>query len=422
MPSILSLRKSRLYQTSTEKLENMQHMSRAIRHRAEFLNKQEKAHLRMRTKQIESNEYAVMGSVYRLRDYMKIDLIDMHKSKKKIQRSVTEFEQSLKEGTNLPVFKSEYERLRKKQRRLEKLEVDLRGPNSYSLAKDLNSQLKLVNLTYSYDTENKKVHGFNLPPIDANPNTTTTEEAPLSDAEKIAQDENEKEQQQKEEEEKKESERLLQEKRQSPLRRLSKKLDNNNNILLPTNPAYRQLMQIKKEQEEEAERLKLLEEAEIEKKRKEEAAKPLPPLRETLFADMNLKMPKKFVRSRSPVSGSLLRRKLHAERRIKNMKVQSRSDVDRKLSNSITSLNKMASVSSSGEQNTKTSPRGSDYGDNSSTVAASEAGSKLTRRKHRRSEGGLILPPIKVDISMLKEIKEHRIRHKKESTGLPHLP
>ncbi|XP_077998602.1 uncharacterized protein LOC144451588 [Glandiceps talaboti] len=425
MPTLLS-RKPRGYQSASEKLEHLQNLSRHIRNRADFLNNREKAHLRMRTKQIETHEYAAYSGLYRFKDYMKVDLIDMHKSKKRIQRGVTDFEQALKEGKNLPVFRSEYERLKSKQRKLERLEAELRGPNSFNLAKDLNTRLKLVDSTLGVNKRGRKI---NLPPIDragtevenspAPPETSSddkTEERPQLGKEE--ENETDKSDINNNEEKAGTNQSSAHPVTKAPVPK--KNAMSGVDVMLASNPVYQRMIQ--KQQEEEAELRRQEEEAELERKRKEELAKPLPPLRETLFADMNLRMPRKVVRRRSPVSGSLLKRKRHAERRISQYKEQSKSDVERKLSNSISSLNKLAHGAAK-ETTKKRTPRGSDNSDAASTIASlsSDDSTKVARKKKRR-EGGLMLPPIRVDVNLLTELKEQRIRHKKQSYGLPGLP
>ncbi|XP_070560397.1 gelsolin-related protein of 125 kDa-like [Ptychodera flava] len=331
----------------------------------------------------------------------------------------------------MPVFRAEYERLKKKQQKLEKLREELSGPNAFALAKDLNTRLKLVDATIG---KKKKMNSAKLPPIEKSVEDIKEEVEPKAEESQEATEqvsetrplEDESKQQTAKVEitsvEQKVDENLslppLQEKRNVSVATLN----TNSNIpvtaLLASNPVYQRMLQ--KEQEEREAELKRLEAEEEERKRKAEAAKPPPPLRETLFADMCLSKPKKFVRRRSPISGSILKRKRHAEQRMNFYKSQSKLHVERKLSNSINSLNKLANGTSETTSHKKVT-RGFDNTETASTTTSSDDTGKVVRKK-KRKEGDLILPPIKVDTDLLKELKEHRIKHKKESYGLPNLP
>ena len=95
-------------------------------------------------KSISDLSEAELKEVFRIKDEMRVSLIDIAKSKRQYNNRESDFETRLRDGKHSSMFKMEYRKLRKKKVELEKLEEQLKGPNSKLLASNLTSELKNV--------------------------------------------------------------------------------------------------------------------------------------------------------------------------------------------------------------------------------------------------------------------------------------
>nr|XP_054769134.1 uncharacterized protein LOC129276753 [Lytechinus pictus] len=137
-------RKSRQYQTAVERWSSLRQNSTRSFDRLNLRNKYEEDRLVQKHRDISELSDAQLKELFRIKNEMRVALVDIARSKRQYSSKESEFESRLRCGNQSPIFKMEYRRLRKKQVELGKLCEQLQGPNSKLLASNLTTELKAV--------------------------------------------------------------------------------------------------------------------------------------------------------------------------------------------------------------------------------------------------------------------------------------
>lgn len=137
-------RKSRQFQTAVERWSTLRQNSSRSFDRLNLRNKYEEDRLLQKHRDITELSDAQLKELFRIKNEMRVALVDIARSKRQCSSKESEFESRLRSGNQSPIFKMEYRRLRKKQVELGKLCEQLQGPNSNLLASNLTTELKAV--------------------------------------------------------------------------------------------------------------------------------------------------------------------------------------------------------------------------------------------------------------------------------------
>ncbi|XP_033641763.1 uncharacterized protein LOC117302076 [Asterias rubens] len=137
-------RKPRTFQTPGEKIYSLEEHDTRLRERLLLVNRFEDARLERLQRQITSNERANIGRILRRKDQTRLTLINIACTKRKLQTNVGSFERRLKNGTNSPIFSVELDRVRRREQELSSLRLKLQAPNSQFLAAHVRDELRNI--------------------------------------------------------------------------------------------------------------------------------------------------------------------------------------------------------------------------------------------------------------------------------------
>ncbi|XP_072175025.1 uncharacterized protein [Diadema setosum] len=146
MAKPLITRKSRQFQTAVERWNTLRQSSSRSFDRLNLRNRFEEDRLTRKHRRITDLSDAQLKELFRVKNEMRVALVDIAKSKRQYVNSESEFESKLRSGRRSPVFQKEYQRLKHKQLELDKLSEQLKGPNAKLLALNLSSELKNVEM------------------------------------------------------------------------------------------------------------------------------------------------------------------------------------------------------------------------------------------------------------------------------------
>ncbi|XP_071944118.1 uncharacterized protein [Antedon mediterranea] len=396
-------RKHRAYLNHTERLDHLHHVSNKNRDRANFTNKLENFRLQNTNKQIDCNELHQMRALLKFKNDLKFNLVDIAKTKRRLNGSETEFERHLRDGSNEPVFLMEYNRLRQKEHELQCLKDRLEAPNSQILVKRVIDELKNIELRCNMASGEFRTGKFNLlPPIsskDDDVTDSTTDNHENTNQQAIS------------------SQNLTPTLYQSDR---SKEIEANKSKRNKYKDSDEVIMtESIKSQKIKKSRLRMRNST-IKGKRHSKA-NVFPRLKQSANPEGKTQNG-----SYCPVqTNERERREKETEERLTDLKEKTKYDIDKRRSSTMLGIiepRDSLKTLKCFETFTKLHLKNS----GASIVERSKPETKIKDKKkretQRRSSDICKLPPLNLNTNLVRELKYQRIRHKKESEGLPKLP
>ncbi|XP_071509381.1 uncharacterized protein [Diadema antillarum] len=186
----LITRKSRQFQTAVERWNTLRQSSSRSFDRLNLRNRFEEDRLTRKHRRITDLSDAQLKELFRVKNEMRVALLDIAKSKRQYVNSESEFESKLRSGRRSPVFQKEYQRLKHKQLELDKLSEQLKGPNAKLLALNLSSELKNVEMKALREASRKegKYKGKWLAPLKNLQQAKASDSAETKDVSKVDTD------------------------------------------------------------------------------------------------------------------------------------------------------------------------------------------------------------------------------------------
>ncbi|XP_038075810.1 uncharacterized protein LOC119743473 [Patiria miniata] len=443
-------RKPRAFQTPGEKSYSLDAHETRLRERLLLVNRFEDARLERLQRQIASNERANIGRILRRKDHMRVTLINIASNKRKIRSNVGDFERRLKNGTNSPVFALELERIRRKEQELSGLSRRLQAPNSQLLAAHVHDELRSIEsrldtnpsrLVTSQAPSVAETHTPGQPHKKHDPVTETshqpseqTDTMPINDMDDRLNEVHAKM-----------SQANISKPNNSDL--LHGNQDRNFPVTLPAD-----LEQPKTHPTESHNRINPVSNSETPVQLKdvpentvvavEMPVRELPPLRATTKSKKQrylALMQQKLSRTANhrggepEISNSALQRERHAKKRVAELKVKTREDIQgRRTADSDDSLGSIkqqeAVTRLQATRKGSILPSVGEEPERSRARARENARALARKRRQQRlatdsaATGSVSLPPLRIDLDVLKELKESRLRHRNQSHKLPKLP
>ena len=440
-------RKSRTFQTPGEKIYSLEEHNTRLRERLLFVNRFEDARLERIQRQITSNERANIGRILRRKDQTKVTLINIASTKRKVQANEGEFERRLKNGTNSPVFTVELDRVRRREQELSGLRRKLQAPNSQFLAAHVRDELRNIesrldaspsrltstnpsSVAGSYNLNNDQDAGINLT---NNHLGERSKNKPVnSSLEELVSEVHTKMSQTNISRPKSSSPMNEEQESKFPVTQPveQNKMDQlEGDIAIPVPSGETNLSRpVKLEDIPENKVISVA----IPKRE-------LPPLRVTrnkkqkYLALMQQKLSRTLTDRDQEIGNSALNRERHALKRVAELKVKTREDIQgRRTADSDDSLGSIKQQETVTRLQTNRTSVGSTQlptvGKDPEKRAKPSEKSRAPRKRSRRrgaesaAATGVSLPPIRIDVGILKELKESRMRHKHQSHELPKLP
>ncbi|XP_022104240.1 uncharacterized protein LOC110986579 [Acanthaster planci] len=445
-------RKPRAFQTPGEKSYLLDAHETRLRERLQLVNHVEDTRLARLQRQIASSERANVGRILRRKDQMRVTLINIASSKRKIRANVGDFERRLKNGTNSPVFALEQERIRRKEQELEVLCERLRAPNSQLLAAHVQDELRSIESRL--DASPSRLVSSQPPSVaetctPIKPETSTDQKILVNDT----------------------TSQPVEQTKTMPINNIDHHLDEMHAKMskaIISRPKNSDLLHDHEEGHfpitlstdfepktipREASRRTPVPKpgtpAELKDASKiqnnvvpvEVPVRELPPLRVTrsnkqrYLALMQQKLVRTANRDRE-ISNSALQRERHAVKRVAELKVKTREDIQgRRTADSDDSLGSIKQqeavtrlqVTRMGSilPGVMEAPERSREKARDHATPAARATGRRRRQSRRATDSattGVSLPPLRINVEVLKELKESRLRHRHQSHKLPKLP
>ncbi|XP_033113641.1 uncharacterized protein LOC117114177 [Anneissia japonica] len=405
-------RKHREYLTHIERLENLHHASNRNRNRTNFTNKLENFRLSKKNKQLDSKELHQMRAFFKTKHDLKFNLVDIAKTKRRLNGSETVFERHLRNGSNEPVFQMEYNRLRHKEQELQLLKDRLEAPNSQILAKRVIDELRNIDLR-SMKSDEFRMAKFNLlPPIAKNDDVEKSDVTIVAESNSTEIEGNQEVQS---------TERIISGSYQyidtSEVAGKKSKYEivlNNRSIETTGTKHARNIKSNRKRFSKDVGLPNINSRRPIEGQSTHNETNDLSQCNSKLVenTDKNTTM-------------EIVRREKETEERLADLKEGTKYDIQKRRTSSLIglleprdSLKTLKCFETISKMHLK----------NSSSNILDRPTPKIQKKRttkketQRRSSDVCSLPPLKLNTNLVRELKHQRIRHKKESEGLPKLP